>query len=159
MTTPDLAALRALPDPTRDGLWTEELATNIRARLRESFSAAQVALERLENEEKDMALRETESPWEATAAQEARNRDYYRGLVVEIGHLLGDVSRIADDGTRADDVLCAKVPALVKARLARLETALRHARRYVQDRWVTWSEPLALERLQQIDAALEGRDA
>jgi len=41
------------------------------------------------------------------------DRDYYRGLVVRVGNMIGEPAHIADDGTRRDDVLCAKVPGLV----------------------------------------------
>lgn len=53
--------------------------------------------------------------WIETAAQFSRNEDYYRGLVTEIGEGLGDEAFIADDGSRSQDVLCAKVPGLVAA--------------------------------------------
>lgn len=56
--------------------------------------------------------------WEESARQFARDADYYRGLVVEIGKALGEAAYIADDGTRSEDVLCAKVPELVRAALA-----------------------------------------
>lgn len=68
-------------------------------------------------------------------AQETRNRDYYRGLVVRIGEGLGEAQYIADDGSKQEDVLCAKVPELVAAlqrrlteqaeRLGRVEGALK----------------------------------
>ncbi len=56
-------------------------------------------------------------PWEATAQQESRNAAYYRGLVVEIGKLLGVEAYTTDAGTMTEDVLCAKVPELVRKRL------------------------------------------
>lgn len=55
--------------------------------------------------------------WYDTAAQNARNTDYYRGLVVEIGAMFGNVAYVSDDGSVQEDVLCAKVPELVRARL------------------------------------------
>lgn len=55
--------------------------------------------------------------WYDTAAQHCRNEEYYRGLVVEIGKMLGDDAFISDDGSVQKDVLCAKVPELVRARL------------------------------------------
>lgn len=51
--------------------------------------------------------------WMETAAQNQRNTDYYRGLLVKCGKAIGDQAYIADDGTRMDDVLCAKIPELV----------------------------------------------
>lgn len=55
--------------------------------------------------------------WMETAAQLSQGADYYRGLVVKIGLMLGDAAFIADDGSRSQDVLCAKVPEIVEARL------------------------------------------
>lgn len=55
--------------------------------------------------------------WYDTAAQFSRNADYYRGIVQEIGAMLGDEAFISDDGSVQDSVLCAKVPELVRARL------------------------------------------
>ena len=52
--------------------------------------------------------------WMDTAAQNQRNADYYRGLVIEIGELLGPEAYISDDGSAQQDVLCAKVPELVR---------------------------------------------
>lgn len=55
--------------------------------------------------------------WYDTAAQMSRNSDYYRGLVIQIGKMLGDEAYISDDGSVQDDILCAKIPELVAARL------------------------------------------
>lgn len=55
--------------------------------------------------------------WYDTAAQMSRNADYYRGLVVKIGKMFGKEAYISDDGSIQDDVLCAKVPELVAAKL------------------------------------------
>lgn len=52
--------------------------------------------------------------WMDTAAQCARNEAYYRGLVVRCGKAIGERAYIADDGTRSQDVLCAKIPELVE---------------------------------------------
>jgi hypothetical protein len=60
--------------------------------------------------------------WEDTAAQMCRNMEYYRGLVDQVGRLLGDAAYIADDGSRSDDILRAKVPELVEARLKAMVT-------------------------------------
>jgi hypothetical protein len=51
--------------------------------------------------------------WMETAMQESRNREYYRGLVVQIGQMFGESAKTCDDGSKAEDVLCAKVPQLV----------------------------------------------
>lgn len=55
------------------------------------------------------------SAWMDTAAQNDRNTEYYRKLVIECGEALGQASYIADDGKVHSDVLCAKVPELVKS--------------------------------------------
>ena len=52
-----------------------------------------------------------------TAKNYANGVEYYRGLVDEIGKMLGDESYIADDGSRSDEILRAKVPELVSARI------------------------------------------
>jgi len=67
--------------------------------------------------------------WKDTAAQESRNRDYYRRLVVEIGRSLGPAAYVADDGIVHDDVLCAKVPELVREQARKLEEALVESER------------------------------
>ena len=56
--------------------------------------------------------------WMDTAAQAQRNADYYRGLVVRCGNAIGDAARMAADGSKSEDVLCAKVPELVEALVA-----------------------------------------
>jgi hypothetical protein len=50
-------------------------------------------------------------------AQVTRDSNYYRGLVEKIGKMLGKEAYIADDGSVQDDILCAKVPELVAAKL------------------------------------------
>lgn len=60
--------------------------------------------------------------WHDTAAQHCRNEEYYRGLVIEIGKMLGPEVYVSDDGSVQHDVLCAKVPELVAARLAALSS-------------------------------------
>jgi hypothetical protein len=54
------------------------------------------------------------SIWMETAAQNQRNTDYYRGLVVRCGEAIGKKAYVADDGSISEDVLCAKVPELVE---------------------------------------------
>lgn len=51
--------------------------------------------------------------WMEEAARYARNADYYRGLLVAIGELLGPEARTADNGVSSADVLVAKLPELV----------------------------------------------
>ncbi len=59
--------------------------------------------------------------WMQTAAQNQRNTDYYRGLLVKIGESIGQAAYIADDGSVSDSVLCASIPDLVESLLAALE--------------------------------------
>ncbi len=54
------------------------------------------------------AVAERIAAWMDTAAQNQRNADYYRGLLVKCGETIGDNAYIADDGSRSEDVLCAK---------------------------------------------------
>ncbi len=62
-------------------------------------------------------INSSDNPWYNTAAEMSRNADYYRGLVVQIGKMLGEEAYISDDGSVQDDVLCAKVPELVASGL------------------------------------------
>jgi hypothetical protein len=72
-------------------------------------ACADGALRRAVNAKTRIAL------WMQTAAQNQGNADYYRGLLVEIGKTIGDRAFIADDGTRREDVLCAKIPEIIAA--------------------------------------------
>ena len=58
--------------------------------------------------------------WIDIAAQNQRNTDYYRGLVVEIGQDF-ESAYIDDEGGKHTNVLCAKVPELVKGKIYELE--------------------------------------
>jgi hypothetical protein len=68
-------------------------------------------------EKKYLEVLSQKNGWEESAAQFARNTDFYRGLVVRIGEMLGDEARTADDGSVYEDVLCIKVPELVEKAL------------------------------------------
>ena len=61
--------------------------------------------------------------WMDIAAQNQRNTDYYRGLLVKCGEAIGDQAYIADDGSKSEDVLCAKIPELVEAAFCNGEIA------------------------------------
>lgn len=52
--------------------------------------------------------------WMETAAQNQRNADYYRELLVRCGKAIGDRAFIADDRTKSEDVLCAKIPEIIE---------------------------------------------
>jgi len=52
--------------------------------------------------------------WVEAARQYARNAEYYRGLVIEVGEMFGPAAYVSDDGSVQQDVLCAKVPELVR---------------------------------------------
>jgi hypothetical protein len=60
---------------------------------------------------------ESSRGWMETARRYARNADFYRKLVVEIGDLFGEAARTSDDGTVQDSVLALKVPELVRSAL------------------------------------------
>lgn len=53
--------------------------------------------------------------WMDSAADFSRGVEYYRGLVTRCGNALGDAARTCDDGSKSEDILCAKVPELVEA--------------------------------------------
>ena len=52
--------------------------------------------------------------WMDTAAQAYRDVEYYRGLLISCGEILGPDSYVSDDGSVQQDVLCAKIPELVQ---------------------------------------------
>lgn len=72
-----------------------------------------------ENTDMDPVLAESVAKriaaWMQTAAQNQRNTDYYRGLIVRCGVAIGPDAYRQDGGGVSEDVLCAKVPELVEA--------------------------------------------
>lgn len=52
--------------------------------------------------------------WKETAAFHSRNEEFYRGIINQIGEILGVEAYTADDGSVGDSVLALKVPELVK---------------------------------------------
>lgn len=52
--------------------------------------------------------------WRDTAAMMSRNADFYQGIVIQVGEILGVEAYTANDGTVGDSVLALKVPELVK---------------------------------------------
>lgn len=63
--------------------------------------------------------------WKETASRHLKNEQYYHGLITQIGEMLGEDAYISDDGSRQQDVLCAKIPELVKAKCSALEASKR----------------------------------
>ena len=53
--------------------------------------------------------------WYDTSLQYARDMEFYRGLVTEIGEMFGDAAKTSDDGSLQDSVLALKVPELVRS--------------------------------------------
>lgn len=53
--------------------------------------------------------------WMDTAAQNCRNTEYYRELLVRCGKVIGECAYIQDDGGIVNDVLCAKIPEIIEA--------------------------------------------
>ena len=95
--------------------------------------------------------------WYDTAAQHCRNEDYYRGFIQEIGAMLGEEAFISDDGSVQQDVLCAKVPELVralKASHAALVDALEEARGWLASEFEGSDSEVNLGMLARIEAAL-----
>jgi len=66
-------------------------------------------------------LESTVENWTDTSNQNQRNADYYRELLVKCGEFIGEPAYISDDGTKNDDVLCAKIPELVESLTKELE--------------------------------------
>ena len=93
----------------------QEMIRNMYPGLLEAF--ASVLVKETETAEK------TCSSWQDTAKQYDNNANYYRELLYSIGKTLGKESYISDDGSRQEDVLCAKVPELV----AKMKVQLRIA--------------------------------
>lgn len=52
--------------------------------------------------------------WIEDAAQHLDNKEYYRSLLVQCGEYIGEDAYTQDDGNVVPDVLCAKIPELVK---------------------------------------------
>ena len=52
--------------------------------------------------------------WEEIARQNQRNTDFYRDLIEQCGKTIGREAYTQDDGGVCEDVLCLKVPELVK---------------------------------------------
>lgn len=65
-------------------------------------------------------LQRERDAWESTAAQFARNMEYYQGLVDRIGRAIGPMAYTADDGSVSDGVLRAKVPEIIERSLKAL---------------------------------------
>lgn len=57
--------------------------------------------------------------WVEATAQETRNREFYQGIVTQIGEMFGAPAYTSDDGSVQDHVLALKVPELVKALLSK----------------------------------------
>jgi hypothetical protein len=57
--------------------------------------------------------------WREESSRQGRGLDYYRNELVKIGEMIGPESRVADDGSVSEGVICAKVAELVEVRLGR----------------------------------------
>jgi len=89
--------------------------------------------------------------WKETAAQAYRNTDYYKGLVVRCGEAIGADSYVCDDGSIQKDVLCAKVPELVEAKVAELEAEVAFKDKVLAECYASYSdmemwEPITTEQ-------------
>lgn len=65
--------------------------------------------------EAEAEARRSAKAWEESAAQFARNEDYFRGLLDECAKHLGPACYVCDDGSISQDPLRAKIPELVAA--------------------------------------------
>lgn len=74
-------------------------------RIAVAIQAAEEEIERLTRERQG---------WVDTAAELARNMEYYRGLMDRIGRAIGREAYTADDGSVSQDVLRAKVPEIIE---------------------------------------------
>jgi hypothetical protein len=73
--------------------------------------------------------------WIETARQCCGNEEYYRGLLDQIGAILGPEAYRSDDGSVQDEVVRAALPDLVKARLAKMSDPNITALRAAEERW------------------------
>lgn len=87
--------------------------------LRTELDAAQGIAEALEN--RIALLKMKCDNWKETAAQYWNNAQYYRDLVIQCGQAIGKAAYTSDDGTTQEDVLCAKVPGLVRGLVMRAD--------------------------------------
>lgn len=60
-------------------------------------------------------LRQELRNWEETAAQYARDKEFYHGIVKDIGEQFGVAAKTSDDGNVQQDILALQVPGLVAA--------------------------------------------
>jgi hypothetical protein len=70
---------------------------------------------------------EHECGWKEIAEQHCRNETYYRGLLIQIGELLGPAAYKSYDGTIHDEPLVAKLPGCVRDLLTLQEKMKRKA--------------------------------
>lgn len=80
--------------------------------------------------------------WVESACQFSRNESYYCGLIDQIGEMFGEEAYVADDGSRSQDILRAKVPDLVAKALTLSQQAVREEA--LEEAWrAAWTaEPL-----------------
>jgi len=90
----------------------------------ENCSLADVLAELAELREKLAEAERERDNWIEIARFHIGNEQYYRGIVVAIGKLLGRAAYICDDGSPSEDVLCAKVRDLAEAQLSELRQAV-----------------------------------
>jgi hypothetical protein len=72
---------------------------------------------RVEDREMDVefaeVIAEKIAAWMQTAAQCQRGAEYYQGLLQQCGRTIGDRAYTRDDGSRSNEVLCAKIPEII----------------------------------------------
>lgn len=71
-----------------------------------------------------IAGRVEKANWEETARFHARNEEFWRGLVMRCGELLGEECYTQDDGGKVEEPLGLKVPEVLESRLSAMRGAL-----------------------------------
>jgi hypothetical protein len=77
------------------------------------YDSKDVFFVKVDDERKPQPDAQTSQNWEGFAAQGQRDIEYYRGVLDQIGDLLGIAAYTSDDGSIQDSVLCVKLPELV----------------------------------------------
>lgn len=103
-------------------------------------------------------LEDQRNSWEQTAAHYLDGMHYYRGLVEQIGKIIGIESYVQDDGGIVDSVLCAKVPELV-VDLKRERDEARNAVVGWENKWKCAIEMAAKAEIERDEAKEKYRSA
>lgn len=89
--------------------------------------------------------------WMYTAAANRGNADYYQSLVVKCGEYIGKEAYTQDDGGVVEDVLCDKVPELVRELVSSPRREIKPA-----DLTLTDLESLGIEVIKELTRRVAG---